>query len=115
MILSIFSVHDQKADAFLPPFFLPKIEMAQRVFADCCKSDSHQFGSNPQDYTLFHLGTFDDESGEIYQLEKAKISLGNGLEYAHNASPQSEAPSNGKAKISNAASILPGAASDNSA
>ena len=34
MIHNIFSVYDNKAEAFLPPFVLPKREMAIRTFAD---------------------------------------------------------------------------------
>ena len=54
---NIFSVYDEKAQAFLPPFFLPEVGMATRIFGDCVNSDEHQFGKHPTDYTLFHLGS----------------------------------------------------------
>lgn len=80
MIYSVFSIYDSKAEAYLPPFILPKQAQAKRAFADCVNSESHQFGANPADYTLFELGTFNDEDGQ-HLLHRANISLGNGLEY----------------------------------
>ena len=61
MIHKIFTIHDSKAQAFLPPFILPRAEMAERTFGDCINSADHQFGQHPDDYTLFELGAFDDE------------------------------------------------------
>ena len=80
MIHLVFSVYDQKAAAYLPPFILPRSEMAIRTFSDCINSAEHQFGKHPGDYTLFRLGMFDDEKGQ-YHLEIAPISEGNGLEF----------------------------------
>ncbi len=76
----IFSIHDQKAKAFLPPFFLPETGMALRTFGDCVNSQSHQFNKHPEDYTIFELGTFDDNTGKIV-LENAPQSRGNGVEF----------------------------------
>lgn len=65
MKLSCFSVWDEKAKAFLPPFFLPVTGVAVRSFADCCNDRMHAFGRNPHDYTLFIVGEFDDHSGTL--------------------------------------------------
>ena len=106
MIHCIFSVYDAKAEAYLPPFILPKTEMAQRVFSDCVNSEDHQFGRHPADYTLFHLGTFDDITGEFEPHRNVKQSLGSGVEYV-DLSHQSADRSNGQA-FSDAAPVLPG-------
>jgi len=66
MKLVIFSVYDLKAKAYLPPFFLPKEEMAVRVFTDCVNDPTHQFSKHPNDYTLFKLGDFNDDTGELF-------------------------------------------------
>lgn len=79
MKLSIFSVYDSKAQAYLPPFYMPRKQMAVRTFAECVNSKEHQFGKWPHDYTLFHLGGFDDETG-LFDVF-APVSLGNGLEH----------------------------------
>ena len=76
----IFTVYDQKAKAYLPPFFLPKPEMALRVFTDCVNDPTHAFGKHPADYTLLQIGDFDDTSGEIIPIA-VPISIGNGVEF----------------------------------
>lgn len=81
MLQQVFTVYDQKADAYLPPWIMPKAVMAQRVFGDCVNSKDHQFNAHPDDYTLFMLGDWNDETGEFRQLPQGKRSLGNGLEY----------------------------------
>lgn len=119
MIYDVFTVYDEKAEAFLPPFILPKIAQAKRVFADCVNSDSHQFGANPADYTLFRLGSWDD-SNALYLLDRAKQSLGNGVEFRkldHPISP--ELGSNGQTDprqqaLSDGTSVFDGAASEDS-
>lgn len=80
MIHSMFSVYDQKAEAFLPPFMMPKAQQAQRIFSDCVNSSDHQFAAHPEDYTLFHIGNFDDESGVLHP-KPTPTSMGLGLEY----------------------------------
>ncbi len=75
----IFTVYDEKAKAFLTPFFLPEKGMAVRVFTDCVNSDDHQFGKHPSDYTLFCLGEWIDHDGVIDA--KQKVAIGNGVEF----------------------------------
>lgn len=58
-ILNIFSVKDGKAEAYITPFFLPNTEMAIRTFGASCSDKQHTFGLYPQDFHLYHLGTFD--------------------------------------------------------
>lgn len=73
----IFSVFDHKIEAYLPPFYTPKIAVAHRAFSDCINSPTHQFGKHPADYTLFYLGEWCD------QLSNTPVqcctSHGNGL------------------------------------
>lgn len=79
MLLKIFSVHDQKAEAFLPPFYMHHVGQAGRVFTDCINSNDHQFSQHPADYTLFELGTFNDQTAEITSITPK--SIGNGVEF----------------------------------
>jgi len=75
----LFTIYDEKADVFMPPFFVPAVGLATRAFSDCINSDSHAFGKHPSDYTLFQIGEFDDSKAEI--TNHAKKSLGNGVEF----------------------------------
>jgi len=89
MISQIFAVHDVKANAYLPPFFMHNDELAKRTFSDCIMSEKHAFSHHPADYTLFHLGSFDDDTGVII-TNNSHTSLGNGIEFIAHTSVQEE-------------------------
>lgn len=108
MIHHVYSIYDQKAKAFLPPFMLPREEMAIRTFKDCCNSKDHQFGRHPEDYTMFRLANFDDESG-TYNLEPAPITVYNGLQLLD--TPEMK----GNGKIGNDTPVLTGTESGDTA
>lgn len=74
----MFSIYDEKAKAYLPPFILPEIGMATRTFSDCINSDSHQFGAHPEDYTLYKIADFDDDTATTTENRE---TIGNGLQY----------------------------------
>lgn len=74
----IFSIYDEKAQAYLPPFYLPNEEMAIRAITDCVADIEHNFCKHAEDFTLFNIGTFDDSNAEIFSQ---KTPLGNCLEF----------------------------------
>ncbi len=78
MIQLIFTVYDEKAAVFLPPFVVPTLGLAKRAFGDCINSSEHQFGKHPGDYSLFLLAEFEDTTAEFFI--KDKKSLLNGVE-----------------------------------
>jgi len=65
MIHQIFTIFDEKAKAYLPPFFMHHPAMAIRTFGDMCADKNHQFGAHPEDYTLYKIGEFDDSTALI--------------------------------------------------
>lgn len=80
MVLEIFSVYDSKAGAFLQPFFAQSKGSALRSFQDAACTQDHLFCKHASDFTLFHLGEFDDSTGRIV-LRDAFEPLGTALEY----------------------------------
>lgn len=80
MKLEIFAVYDSKAEAYITPFFQPKTNQAKRVFQNASQDIKHAFGRNPEDYTLFHLGSWDDDTA-LLKPNKTPESLGLALEY----------------------------------
>lgn len=116
MIHNVFSIYDAAAQAYLPPFILPQVGMAKRIFREAINSDSHQFAKSPADYTLFHLGDFDDSSGK--HVLRAHESLGNGVEYVDQPKTQVEhhaEKANGSAtKVGDGSSVLSGPSSGDS-
>lgn len=80
MILKIFTVYDQKAKAYLTPFFLPQDGMATRTFAECCNNPEHNFGKWPSDFTLFEIGEYNETTAELTPHGTPK-SFGTGVEF----------------------------------
>ena len=78
MKYNMFSIYDEKAKAYLPPFVLPETGMAIRTFSDCVNSRDHQFSKHPGDYTLYQVAIWTDDDGS---LQADQIQIGNGLQY----------------------------------
>lgn len=80
MILRVFSIRDLKAAAFAPPFFMARDELAVRAFSDAIQDSSQPMSRHPEDYHLFYLGEYDDESGQLTSSASGPIFLvtGNG-------------------------------------
>ncbi len=76
---NMYVVFDVKAGAYLQPWFLLRDAMAVRAFGDCCNDAEHNFGRHPEDFTLFVIGSFDDQKAVIDW--HAPRSLGNGIEF----------------------------------
>lgn len=65
MKLFVYAVHDVKAGTFMTPFFMQSNGAAIRSFFDAVKDTNHPISKHPEDYTLFHVGTWDDDSGQL--------------------------------------------------
>lgn len=74
MLLEIYSVHDSKAEAFLPPFSTQNHAVALRMIDDALLDPNHGFSRHAADYTLFHLGAFDQNTG-TYNLLAAPVNI----------------------------------------
>lgn len=59
-IVNLYSVCDSVAKEFGPVFYCKNHEVAERAFHELIDDTS-----NPLDYVLYHLGTFDTEIGNI--------------------------------------------------
>lgn len=69
MTLVIVSLLDKKGRLYKNPFFVPNTDVAVRSLRGAVnateQSDLTQY---PEDFALYHLGTFDDETGLITPL-----------------------------------------------
>lgn len=77
----IFSVYDSKANAFLLPFFAVNGRVALRMFERAVNDESTDFHRFSSDYTLFEVGEWDQDSGEVFAYG-AKVSLGLAAQFA---------------------------------
>jgi hypothetical protein len=79
MILTICTVKDRAADAYGRPMFVPSIGVAIRSFSDEInhKNADNQLYNHPDDFDLYELGQFDDNTGLFTLHEQPKLlSLG---------------------------------------
>lgn len=73
MIQKVFGVFDLKAVAYLQPFFSCNAGSAIRAFGDAVRDGKSPLAVHPEDYQLFELGDFDDNSGLLFGLSPAKF------------------------------------------
>lgn len=79
MRLLAFSIFDSKVERFIQPFFDVTTGAAIRAFGDAVNDGSTAFNKHAEDYTLFHVGIFDQELGRFEKMEP--VSLGTALTY----------------------------------
>lgn len=64
------AVRDSAAEVYSQPWFLPSKGVGIRVFTDQLRNPETPQFKHPNDYTLFALGTFDDETGQFENLPR---------------------------------------------
>lgn len=65
MQYEIYSIRDIKANAYHRPFFVPNRAVAIRAVTDIAQDTQTDIGKHPEDYQLFYLGTYDDNTGAL--------------------------------------------------
>lgn len=69
MLHGIFTIFDAKARSYSQPFYAPTTEVAVRMFRQPVNDPGHPMNRYSEDYTLFHVGEFDDEDGMVMPTE----------------------------------------------
>lgn len=76
MIHQLMALYDSKARAFWTPFCATHVEVGIRgVQGAALNQGKSAIADHPQDFTLYHLGTFDDELGQVTQFAQA-VNIG---------------------------------------
>lgn len=78
--LKMFVTYDSKAESYSRPFFDQNLGSVRRAFSDIANDPQHPIGQHPEDYTLFEIGEYDDQTGQS-TMHTAKQSLGLAIEY----------------------------------
>ena len=68
MVIKVFSIHDVKASTFGQPFFAVNRGIAVRMFSDLVSDKNSMVSKHPDDFKLYELGAFDDNSGGLSPL-----------------------------------------------
>lgn len=65
MLMHFFSIFDTASGAYMRPFVAHADGEASRMFGDLVQDKEHPVGMHPEDYSLFRLGSFNDQSAII--------------------------------------------------
>ncbi len=80
MILEVFVIYDSKSEIYEAPFCQRTKGEAVRTFIDLVNNPKSLVSQHPEDYTLFHVGQYDNSKGTHTNLN-ALLSLGTGIQY----------------------------------
>lgn len=78
--LKIFAIYDSKAHYYRRPFFMKTKGEAVRGFVDVVNDGKSEISLHPEDFTLFHIGDYDEDRGKVTDLG-TNVSLGVAIEY----------------------------------
>ncbi|QCQ84659.1 nonstructural protein [Blackfly microvirus SF02] len=65
MLLNAYSLYDQKALTYSPPFYCSAHGQAVRMVMDLANDSNTMVGRHPADFTLYCIGQFDDSVGGL--------------------------------------------------
>jgi len=80
MIVNVYAVFDSVAKIYLPPWVQANDGLACRSFVHAVNDRSNQLGQFPADFSLYRVGTFDDQTG-VLEAEVPPHALGSGVHY----------------------------------
>lgn len=71
--MQLFSVLDKLAGVYGLPFCAKNQALAVRDFAHACRDSQSGLHRNPSDYSLWLVGEFDDQTGQV--LGQSKLTF----------------------------------------
>ena len=74
--LIAFAIYDIAAGAYMRPWFVPSDQVAIRSFTDICSDADHPVGQHPDDYSLFRIGGYDEDTGKLLVEDRECIITG---------------------------------------
>jgi len=80
MILQAMAAYDKKARAFMTPFFVAHVDLGVRALAAAVNQAGAPIAAFPEDYALYHLGTFNDESA-VFALLGQPLHVAEALQF----------------------------------
>jgi len=70
MKLNIYTIYDTASGAYMRPFFGQSDGQAVRSFKDISTDADHEIGKHPEDYSLWRIGAFNDQTAKIDPEDK---------------------------------------------
>ncbi len=62
MITNIYSIYDSKSETYSKPFHMLNDQVAIRSASDLLASQNSEIANHPEDFTMFLIGEWDDNS-----------------------------------------------------
>lgn len=81
MKYKVYTIFDMKVGAYMQPFFMRQNGEAIRAFTDLANDKSKTIGANPEDFSLYYIAEFDDESGLFFGKQIDHVCLGKAIEF----------------------------------
>jgi len=76
-VLKICTVRDRAVDAFGQPIFVNALGAAIRSFSDEINRTGSTFNQHPEDYDLYEIGEYNDQTAQIFPLNLPRqIAIG---------------------------------------
>lgn len=72
--LQAFAVRDIKSELYSQPHFVQTLAVALRGFQTACEDTSTQLNAHPEDFSLYHIGSFNIENGQLENIIPQQIS-----------------------------------------
>ena len=76
MVFGLYSVYDEKAQVYLPPFVAKTIGESDRIFDSVIKAGNSTISQYPGDHSLYQVGSFDDSGAVIEPMVPRFVSKG---------------------------------------
>ena len=69
MILKMYTIRDTKTEFYNTPWFKKTHGEAERDFRTATKDEKTMLSKHPEDFDLFYLGDYDDQTGKVVALD----------------------------------------------
>ena len=73
MKLAMFVIYDSKAELYNAPFLYQNDALAMRAARDLANDGQSQTSRTPEDFTLFKIGEYDDNTAQITPFDKFEV------------------------------------------
>lgn len=70
---AVCAVKDRAVDAYNRPIYVPTIGVAIRSFTDEVNRKDSELSNHPEDYDLYELGVWDDQTAIYTSLETPRV------------------------------------------
>lgn len=75
MIIPHFSIYDEVTQIYNLPFQAHNINDAKRMFITASQDESTNLSKNPQDYSLYYVADYDNETGNYTTIHPKEFLL----------------------------------------